>query len=245
MQHKASFFMLAIAHFLSTFVEIFGIWVLFDRFKSLGGWTLAEMSLIYGVMHMGFATAEAFARGFDTFSTLVKKGDFDRILLRPLGTLFQIATRDVQMMRIGRFLQGLAVLSWGFWQLDLSFFSSASLVVLFATIGTTALFYGLFVIQATLSFWTTETLELMNITTYGGMETGQYPINIYNTPFRLFFTFIIPLAAVGYYPILAALRLEGIYFWFGAMAPIAGIAFLLFAIKLWDFGVTRYRSTGN
>src|SRR5258708_3126386 len=83
MQYRASFFMLAATHFISTFVDILGIWVLFDRFKVVQGWTLGELALIYGIMHMGFAAAEASARGFDKFSQMVKSGDFDRFLLRP------------------------------------------------------------------------------------------------------------------------------------------------------------------
>jgi ABC-2 type transport system permease protein len=72
LQHRASFLMLTFSHFVSTFLEIFGIWVLFDRFKVIQGWTLAELSLIYGIMNMGFAASEALARGFDTFSQIVK-----------------------------------------------------------------------------------------------------------------------------------------------------------------------------
>ena len=71
MQHRASFMMLVIAHFVSTFVEVVGIWVLFDRFKMVNGWTLAELMLIYGVVNMGFAVAEAFAKGFDTFGLII------------------------------------------------------------------------------------------------------------------------------------------------------------------------------
>jgi ABC-2 type transport system permease protein len=52
------------------------------------GWTLKEPALIYGILHIGFAIAEASGRGFDTFSRMVIQGDFDRILLRPLGTIF-------------------------------------------------------------------------------------------------------------------------------------------------------------
>lgn len=245
MQHRASFIMLALAHFLSTFVDILGIWVLFDRFKVLQGWTLSEMALIYGIIHMGFASAEAIARGFDTFSQLVKMGDFDRILLRPLGTIFQVATRDVQLMRIGRFLQGFVVLLWGFSELQLSFFSLHLLVIFLSILGATCLFYGLFVFQATLSFWTTETLEIMNITTYGGVETGQYPMSIYPVPFRLFFTFIIPLSCVAFYPIATLLGHESIPLGFALLFPLAGACFLYVAFQLWKVGVNHYQSTGS
>lgn len=245
MQYRASFFMLAATHFISTFVDIFGIWVLFDRFKMIQGWTLGELALLYGIIHMGFAAAEASARGFDTFSQIVKNGDFDRVLLRPCGTILQVATRDFQLMRIGRFLQGLVVLLWGCWELQLPLFSFKGFVIVLAIIGSTTLFYALFVIQAALVFWTTETLELMNITTYGGVESGQYPMSIYQPGFRFFFTFIIPLACVAYYPIAILLRHETFPMWVASIFPLAGLVFLYFACQLWKLGVRRYHSTGN
>lgn len=244
MQYRASFFMLSISHFFSTFVEILGIWVLFDRFKMVQGWTFPELALVYGIMHMGFAIAEAVARGFDTFSQILKNGDFDRLLLRPLGTLFQVATREIQIMRIGRFLQGFFVLMWSYSQMPFAWFSYQTLLIFLSVIGTASLFYGLFVIQGTLSFWTIETLELMNITTYGGVETGQYPMSIYKPGFRLFFTFFIPLACVGYYPVAIMLQHETLPMWLGLSFPFAGVVFLLLACQLWKLGVRRYQSTG-
>lgn len=244
MEHRASFIMLATTHFFSTFVDIFGIWVLFDRFQMMKGWTFSEVALIYGIMHMGFSAAEAFARGFDTFSVLVKNGDFDRILLRPLSTFFQMAASAFQWMRIGRFLQGLIVLLWGCIALKIELFSLNALILFFAFLGTMCLFYGLFVMQATLTFWTTETLELMNILTYGGLESGQYPLSIYKPAFRAFFTFMVPLACVAYFPISGLLQKSSI-FWLASLAPIAGVLFLFLSFKLWNFGVRHYQSTGN
>lgn len=245
MQHRASFLMLTAAYFISTFVDILGIWVLFDRFKMVQGWTLPELALIYGIVHMGFAFAETGAKGFDTFDLLVKNGDFDRVLLRPCGTMIQIATRQFQLMRLGRFLQGGMVFLWSCNALNLDLVSVKGLVVLLALIGTASLFYGLFVMQAAISFWTTETLEILNIATYGGVETGQYPMSIYPSGFRLFFTFVIPLACVAYYPVATLLQHEDLPFWVGAMAPVFGIVFLYVACMFWKVGVRHYHSTGS
>lgn len=244
MQHRASFLMLSTAFFLSTFVDIIGIWVLFDRFEMIKGWTLKEVALLYGIMNMGFAVAECTARGFDTFSQLVKNGDFDRVLLRPVGTLFQIATRDLQLLRIGRFLQGCVVLSFGFHALQFSFISWHTLIIALSVIGTSCLFYGIFILQATLTFWTVETLELMNIITYGGLESGQYPMSIYTPLFKLFFTFVIPLACVAYYPLAILLQFETLPFWSAALFPLFGVLFLFVCCKFWNIGVRRYHSTG-
>jgi ABC-2 type transport system permease protein len=153
--------------------------------------------------------------------------------------------REVQAMRVGRFLQGLIVLIWSSNQLSFSLFSMHMLVIIFSILGTMCLFYGLFVVQATLSFWTVETLELMNITTYGGVQTGQYPLSIYDRALRLIFTFLIPIGCVAYYPIATLLRHESIPFWIGALMPAAGIIFLFLACQFWHIGVRHYRSTGS
>lgn len=245
MQYPASFLMLTAAHFLGTFVDVLGIWILFKRFSMVKGWTLCEVGLIYGIVQMGFALAEAFARGFDIFSQLVKRGEFDQMLLRPLSPLMQIATYEVQIMRVGRFLQGFSVLVWSLTQLSFPFLSIHTLVVFLSILGTASLFYGLFIIQATISFWTIETLELMNIATYGGLQTGQYPMSVYNKSFRLLFTLLIPLACVAYYPIATLLRHETIPFYLGMMTPLAGFVFLYLACRIWRFGVRHYCSTGS
>ena len=245
MQYPSSFWMLSIGHLLGTFVDILGIWALFERFHVVKGWTLPEVAMIYGIVHMGFALAEAFSRGFDTFSQLIKQGDFDRLLLRPLSPLFQVAVREIQLMRVGRFVQGLGVLIWSMHTLSVPIFSIHSSVIVLSICGTMALFYGLFVIQATISFWTVESLEVMNIATYGGMQVGQYPMSIYEKGLRQVFTLLIPLACVVYYPIAILLRHEILPWWTGLLFPLAGGVFLVCAMGFWHLGVRRYASAGS
>ncbi len=245
MQYPASFLMLSVSHFIGTFVDLVGIWVLFDRFKMVKGWTLPEVGVIYGIVHMGFALAESFSRGFDTFSQMIKHGDFDRFLLRPLSPLFQVAAREVQAMRIGRFLQGFVVLIWSSSELCFPLFSLHTVLIFFSVFGTACLFYGLFVTQATISFWTIEGLELMNITTYGGLQTGQYPMSIYDKLFRMIFTVLVPVACTAYYPVATLLRHESIPLSLAAISPLAGCIFLFLSCQFWHLGVRRYRSTGS
>ncbi len=243
MQYATSFWMMTAAVFLGTFMDIFGIWVLFDRFQIIQGWTFPELALIYGIVNIGFALTDMTGRGFDNFGTMVKQGDFDRILLRPLGSLFQIATRETHFIKLGRLLQGLVVLVWGYLELQIS--AVYLPVIIFSIFGTACVFYGLYIIQATISFWTTETLELMNIVTYGGMESGQYPMTIYPPLFRGFFTFIVPLACAVYYPIATLLHHETLPIWIDFALPISGVLFLWVSTFFWSIGVRKYQSTGN
>ncbi len=248
MQYPASFWMLTFGHLLGTGIEFVGIWALFDRFGSVRGWTLPEVALLYGVINIGFAFADGFARGFDLFSTMVKSGDFDRLLLRPLSTALQVAGQELQMMRIGRIIQGLAILLWAMTALHIGWSMGKIALILGCILGTACLFYGLFVLQATLSFWTIETLEIMNTVTYGGTETGQYPLTIYRPWFRLFFTFVVPLACVNCLPaslILNRPDAPALPAFVLCLSPAVGVLFLLVALQVWKLGVRHYRSTGS
>ena len=243
MQYRLSFWLLALGHMVTTGVEFLGIGALFARFGSLRGWTLPEIALFYGMVNIAFAIAEAAGRGFDLFPNLVKSGDFDRLLLRPRSTALQVAGQEMQLMRIGRFAQGLAVLLWSVTTLHITWSPARVGVLLFAILGGACLFYGLFVLQATLAFWTVETLEIMNTVTYGGTETAQYPLPIYRPWFRRFFTFVVPLACVNYLPAEAILGLAPtLWPW---LAPSVGFFFLYVTLQIWKIGVRHYRSTGS
>lgn len=162
--------------------------------------------------------------------------------------MLQLAGQELTLRRVGRFSQGLLVFVWAANALHLSW-SLPKIALLLATLLSGAcLFYGLLVLQATMAFWTTETLEIMNTVTYGGVETAQYPLVIYREWFRRFFTFVVPLACVSYYPALALLdRADPLgspaaLHW---LAPLVGVLFLVLCLQLWDWGVRHYHSTGS
>ena len=248
MQYRASFIMLSLGHFAMTGLEFLGIWVLFERFQRIEGWTLPEIALFYGIINMAFALSDATSRDFDAFASHVKSGDFDRMLLRPRSTVLQLAGQELTLRRIGRFSQGLLVFTWAANALAIDWIAAKCALLLITVCGAAGLFYGLIVLQATLCFWTTESLEIMNTVTYGGVETAQYPLVIYRLWFRRFFTFVVPLACVSYYPTLGLLgRADplGSPAYVHWLAPLVGFCFLAICLQIWKVGVRHYRSTGS
>jgi len=203
MQYRASFVMQTVGHLVITATEFLGMVILFDRFGRLGTWRLEEVALFYELINIAFSFADAFSRGFDLLGDQIKSGDFDRILLRPRSAALQIAGQELTLRRIGRLVQGLFVFFWAATSLDVVWTLGKALLMLTAVVGGAAMFTGLVILQATVAFWTTESLEIMNTVTYGGVETAQYPLSIYRDWFRRFFTFVIPLAFANYYPVLA------------------------------------------
>ena len=249
LQYRASFLLAALGNLLNCGIELAGIWVLFDRFGNLAGWSFAEVALFYGTVNATYAIAELLATGFDQFGTLyVKTGDFDRLLLRPRATVLQLAGHELSLRRLGRLLPGLVVIVAAWNALGIPVEATRVAMLFLAVAGGVAFFFALLVLQATMCFWTTESLELMNILTYGGVETASYPLPIYHRMFRRFFTFVVPLACIGYFPIVAVLGVDdplGTTLWFQVCAPLAGFVFFGVAVGVWQLGVRRYTSTGS
>jgi ABC-2 type transport system permease protein len=248
-QYRTSFYLMSVGHFVTTGVEMFGVYALFDRFGSLTPWTLPQVAFFYGVVNVAFAFTDALARGFDMFGAMfIKTGNFDRVLLRPRSTVLQLAGHEFTLFRVGRLTQGLIVLVWAGHALGLDWTAARLALLVLTLVATFFFFYGLIILGAVLSFWTTESLEIMNTLTYGGVETAQYPMSIYQKYFQRFFTFVVPLAMVTYFPILAILDLDdplGSTRTLQVFAPLAGIAFFAITLGVWRIGVRHYTSTGS
>ena len=245
MQYRASFIMLVFGFVFTTVIEFLGIWAMFARFGSLRGWSLAEVALFYAVINLAFGLSEMFGRGLDTFPNLVKTGDFDRLLLRPRSTLFQVVGMEISLMRIGRILQALPILLWGAYTCGVVWSAGSVLLLLGAVFSGTLLFLGLFVFQASMAFWTIESLEIANILTHGGTQTAQYPLDVYKPWLRMFFTFVVPLACATSLPLKVLLHRPGALPLIGTFSPLFSLLFLTLSFAAWRRGVRHYHSTGS
>jgi ABC-2 type transport system permease protein len=248
-QYPAATLMLTAGHCVATAIEILGVFALFDRFGPVGGWSFGEAAVFYALVNIMFSIADLLTRGFEVFGTdFVRTGSFDRVLLRPRAAALQLAGHEVRLSRLGRLLQGLVVLILASSLVPITWDAATVAIAVWAVAGGVALFAGILVLQATLAFWTVESLEIANVLTYGGVQAAQYPLNIYATWFRRLLTFGMPLACVAYYPVLAILRRPdplGAPDWLLPIAPIAGFAFLALSFVAWRAGMARYTSTGS
>ena len=243
-QYPASVIATSIGAFAATITDFIGIWALFARFRRLEGWGFAEVALLYGVVSVSFALADSLTRGFDLFGEqFVKTGDFDRLLVRPRSTILQLLGYELRITRIGRLAQGLLAWAVGVHLLQLGWTIADWSILVFAVAGGIALFAGVLLLQATLAFWTVESLEVANTLTYGGVEAGQYPLDVYGRWFRDFLIYVVPIGCISYFPVSVVLgRVSYVPY---AFTPSLGFAFLGAALWIWTFGVRHYTSTGS
>jgi ABC-2 type transport system permease protein len=249
MQYPFNAVMLAIGQFTATMIDMIAIWALFARFGALDGWRLGDIAMFFGLVSVSFSIADFFSRGFDVLGAeFIKTGQLDRLLLRPRTMTLQLVGNDMRLSRFGRTAQGLVVLAIATANLHFDWTLTKLAIAMWTLAGGVALFFGLMVIQGAISFWTVESLEAMNVLTYGGVQAAQFPLSIYARWFRTFLIFVVPIGCVAYFPVLALLGKPdplGTPGWFFLVSPIAGFAFLGVSFAAWRLGLGKYTSTGS
>ena len=249
LQYKINIFVDISTYLAVTVLEFGALLLYFGPFPSLLGWKIGEVALLAAIMSIGFGLAELTGAGIDNFSDTIRRGEFDRVLLRPVGAFTQVIGSDFRLRRFGRITQGIIAFIIALRLLPDLHWTAAKLLILPLSIVSGALiFLSILLLGATLCFWTVETTELTNILTYGGREMLSYPITIYNQTLQRFFLFVVPIAFGSYAPacyILGRPLPFGISSSVAFAAPLIALAFALVAGIIWSFGVNRYQSTGS
>lgn len=246
-QYRASFLMQNIAQFVMVGGEFLAMVVLMTRFTAIGHWSAAEIMFFWGVMQLTFALCECMGRGISTFAYYVGTGDFDTILLRPRPLMQQVVAHRLDPRRLGGMIVGAGAIALSCARLGVIWTMEKLCLTLLAAAGSFFLLLGLFLIEATVSFFSVRSIEMVNVLTYGGRATCQYPVDVYPRPLRLLFTWVAPFALSMHLPISHVLGkpIFDVHMGLVWLAPLAGPVFFLLMTLVWYIGVKHYRSTGT
>jgi ABC-2 type transport system permease protein len=237
------------SYFFVTGLEFVALLLFFVPFPSLLGWKVGEVALLAAIISLGFGLAEMVGSGINSFDMTIRRGEFDRVLLRPVSAFVQVIGSDFRLRRLGRLTQGALAFVLALHLLPELHWTPAKLAILpLGVVSGAAMFTAVMLLGATLCFWTVETTELTNILTYGAREMLSYPLTIYHQELQRFFLFVVPVAFGSYAPACYLLNRPlpfGLPATLAFGAPLIALAFALMAALVWRFGVRHYQSTGS
>lgn len=224
-------------------VNLIFIIVVFGHTDFLSGWSRDEIIFIYGFFLVPYALFSAFFNIWDFNDRYIVKGEMDRILTRPIHSLFQVVLERMELESLFGIVTGFIIMIYAGERLELTLHWYDLFIFIVMVLGGMLIYAGIFVALASIGFWSDARTDIMPMV-YNIGNYGRYPVNIYNHIIRFILTWILPFAFVGVYPSAYFLgRTE----WFGYafLTPVMGILFFLLAILLWNKGVKKYRGAGN
>lgn len=250
LQYPASFLFEMTTYGIVISLFFLSVALILQRFENIAGWTLGEVAFLYGMVEFSFGIMDMIFSGFDPgdFGESVRRGNFDQIMLRPLNLTLQVLGSKFVLRRLGRVFQGLVIFGIGLSMTDIHWSGVKIVYLPVVALSLVCFFGGLFIIGSTFTFWTFESIEAINILTYGGSEMMSYPMSIYQDWMRTFFTFIIPAIFLIYYPALFILGKPdplGLPDFAPFLSPVVGFGVMIIALLFWRYGILHYQSTGT
>lgn len=223
-------------------VELIFIYIVFQNTENLAGWNFRQILLLYGITLLSVGIADfCFDALYDIGPKYIRNGDFDKILLRPVHPLLSIIGASKEFTSIGYFGLGLTLTIIMFIKLSIPITFILILKIVFFSIVGAAIIGAINTIFSISSFWTYRSNEVI-WSFYRTYTFTQYPLEIYNKFIKILITCILPFAFVAYYPTMSYLGMNSYMIY---VSPIIAVILWIIAVKVWNWALNKYRSTGT
>ncbi|MFT3888794.1 MAG: ABC-2 family transporter protein [Arachnia sp.] len=228
-------------------IQVVFVALLLHSFGVIGGWGFREIGLLAGMRLASHALNVVPFGALIQTSELVRSGEFDLLLLKPVNQFVQIITRRFNIMTVGDALLGftalvgfalLAPVEWTWWRVC---------YLALAVIGGALVEVAIQVVIASVTFRATVVTSLHYLADTVVTTFGVYPLSIFGTPGLLALCFAFPLGFIAYLPAAALLGRAGetplpdAVVW---LSPAGGWLLLPLALLLFARLSRHYQSPG-
>jgi ABC-2 type transport system permease protein len=230
--------------FCDAVIQLSGVvffYALFTNIPALNGWSFHQTILLYGMFQLSYGLTGFLFHALYDFGWVLASGEFDGILMRPLGSVFQLLCRGLG--DIGGVLLGGVLVVYAAVNSVFPVTLTNILMIGFSLLCSITLFVCFYVLAASTSFWMDNAsgslLRVLNLCS----DYARYPLNIFAKAIKTVLTWVLPFGFIGFYPASYLLGNEWRYYILALPGMV--VIFLLLAVIVWKRGVLRYRGSGN
>ena len=218
----------------------------FAQTKLVAGWNESQFLFFVGCYFaLGGLVETLFLENCNEFADLVRTGDLDFVLLKPIDEQFLVSCRNIDWSTAANVLMGGGVMLFALLNLDWSWDAGkvALFVVMFAC--GTALAYGFLLLLTSASVWFMRNQSLYEMW-WLFTTLMRYPREIFRnwaSPAGVFFSFIVPIMLVINVPANIMVRILD-----PAMVGytfLATVVVLFLSRRFFRYALKRYRSASS
>jgi ABC-2 type transport system permease protein len=221
----------------------------FSKTQSVAGWEESQYLFFLGCYFALEGLIETFfLENCAEFSELVRTGDLDFILLKPIDEQFLVSCRRLDWSTAPNFFLGAGVMGAALIQMGWTF--DPWKVLLFAAMFLTGLLlaYSFLLILTSTSVWLVRNQNLMEMW-WLFTSLMRYPKDIWQVgtiipPLGWFFSFVVPVLLVIYVPAAVMVRTVEDP-WVIVYTAAATVVLLFVSRKFFRFAMRRYRSASS
>ncbi|HKV03700.1 MAG TPA: ABC-2 family transporter protein [Candidatus Acidoferrales bacterium] len=242
--YRGDFFISLATSFAATCFQLGFVIVLFQKVPQLAGWRFPEVLFLYGFSLVPYGLFNIISLNLYNFgNNYIIEGKFDRVLLRPVSSLFQVLFEVFRIESLQEVATGIYCMWWGAHRLGVTWTPAKFAMLLFYGACAGTIYVSLFVILTTVSFRFEDRIGI-HPPVWNVIAFGRYPLTIYNGAVQFVLCWVIPFGLASFYP---SVRLLGraVTPEYAPLVPVVAVVFLTAAISLWNLGTRHYASTGS
>lgn len=244
MAYRWDFVLSAITMAMASVFGLAFVYLMFSKVPSLAGWSFYEIVLLYGCSLIPQSLFNMLSLNLYYFSeNYIVQGKFDRVLLRPVDSLFQIIFEQFRLESLGDGVIGIGLIIYCAGKLHIEAGVLDWVIFGLSAVCGAVLYISVFLILTSISFWMEDRVGVMP-PVYNMMAFGRYPLDIYNAGVKFLLSWVLPFGFATFYPAANLLRPNQYRFYAGVL-PLVTAVFLTIGIATWRRGVRNYSSTGS
>lgn len=248
MQYRLNFLIEVLFDLVYQSVGFLFIWIVLGQFETFQGWTLRDVTLLYGVRLSAHGLWSFCFSRMILFDEMVRQGEYDRVLLRPMPAMLQLMFGGFRVAAFGDALGGIVLLGAGIMLADINW-TVARVVFLIAAVIGGAMLDGAFQLgPAALTFRFLDSSALRGFLENLATQYGGYPLSLFERKVRYALTFVLPLAFMAWVPATVLLNRTGeLPFpgWLAWCSPLVGPGLFGLALSLFRRESRQYQSAGS
>lgn len=243
MSYRADFILGVIASMLRQSLGFIFIWAVFRGIPEINGWNFDQMTFVYGMQAITLGINEFLFAGTWSIEGYIREGSLDRILLRPVSSMFSILSADVTLHGLGSAALGIGLCIVSLVKLQINITAGKILFWILSIACGALIYFSVNMVCATTSFWITNSSSTMMLV-QNVSEFSKYPVSIYKKWLQILLTFVLPFAFTSTFPAAFILGMhKEVIYWLGPV--IAAAVCVTIAYLFWKFALTRYQSAGG
>ena len=203
LEYRINFIVAVVSSLGGLVGSLFGLFLFYRTDYVFPGWTWSEALIVLGLFTILQGMSATFlVPNLNKIVTYVQEGTLDFVLLKPISSQFWLSAHTVSPWGLPDLLFGIVIVLYAGHELSLETLDYL-LMLLPLALGIVSLYSIWFILGAT-SIWF---VKIYNVTEVlrSLLEAGRFPIEGYPAIYRIFFTFIIPVAFLTTVPARAML----------------------------------------
>lgn len=245
-QFRGSFFLTAFSKFVGFGAEFATIYIMVNRFQSMGGWSASEVLCLFSLCQLSYAFSACFtfhtARSFDQ---MARNGEMDALLTKPVNPFVYLMANNFSTGYVGNITVATICLVIGLGNVGFVVSPYSIFMLVLALVGGTMIQGAMMLLTSIPAIYMVN-VNFRSLFFFEIKDIANYPLTIFPKVVQVLLTFVLPYAFIAFFPAQAIFGKVPLYHpVLQYISPLIGLVLCLATYRYFVYAINKYQGSGT